>query len=112
MKQWLLRNPADSKSETEIITMYQRTGRPDPGLISTANSVKSEIQDLMQSGQYYCTNELANELTRINNAVDHLKLDGNIMSTSDSFKRFYDPRNSVPEGVSKYILYHCHFIEA
>lgn len=83
--------------------MYQRTGRPDPGLISTANSVQSEIQDLMQSGQYYCTNELANELTRINNAVDHLKLDGNIMSTSDSFKRFYDPRNSVPEGVSKYI---------
>lgn len=54
----------------------------------------------MQSGQYYCTNELANELTRINNAVDHLKLDGNIMSTSDSFKRFYDPRNSVPEGVN------------
>lgn len=80
--------------------MYQRTGRPDPGLISTANSVQSEIQDLMQSGQYYCTNELANELTRINNAVDHLKLDGNIMSTSDSFKRFYDPRNNVPEGVN------------
>nr|XP_022293125.1 uncharacterized protein LOC111103860 isoform X1 [Crassostrea virginica] len=80
--------------------MYQRAGHPDPGLISTANSVQAEIRDLMQSGQYYCTNELANELTRINNAVDHLKLDGNIMSTSDSFKRFYDPRNSVPEGVN------------
>lgn len=90
--------------------MYQRTGRPDPGLISTANSVQSEIQDLMQSGQYYCTNELANELTRINNAVDHLKLDGNIMSTSDSFKRFYDPRNSVPEGVSKYMKVYIYLL--
>jgi hypothetical protein len=58
----------------------------------------------MTSGSYYCTNELANELTRINNAVDHLKLDGNIMSTSDSFKRFYDPRNSVPEGISEYSI--------
>ncbi|XP_048766128.1 uncharacterized protein LOC125673558 [Ostrea edulis] len=80
--------------------MYQTKGRADPGLVSTANAVQTEIKDFMTSGSYYCTNELANELTRINNAVDHLKLDGNIMSTSDSFTRFYDPRNSVPEAMN------------
>lgn len=65
----------------------------------------------MQSGQYYCINELVNELMWINNVVDYFKLDGNIMFIFDSFKCFYDFRNSVFEGVSKYILYYCYFIE-
>ncbi|KAK3098306.1 hypothetical protein FSP39_018209 [Pinctada imbricata] len=51
-----------------------------------ANGVRREIDNIVSSGDFYVTNEIANELSNIRNAIDHLNLDGSILSTTDSFR--------------------------
>ncbi|XP_041361743.1 uncharacterized protein LOC121377723 [Gigantopelta aegis] len=38
------------------------------------DSVRNDIQDILCSGNYYCNDELAREMTKINNGLNHLRL--------------------------------------
>ncbi|ESO84905.1 hypothetical protein LOTGIDRAFT_235976 [Lottia gigantea] len=62
---------------------------------SEINTVKSDIKDILQSGNYYCTEEIANELTKINNGLDHINLDDNILTTSRTWQNNFDPRQTM-----------------
>ena len=46
------------------------------------DEIRGDIRDIAQSGKYYCTHEIARELSNIQNGLDHIKLDNNISSTS------------------------------
>lgn len=62
--------------------MYTTRMRTHPALQSGAFSLEKEIKDIVESGQYYYTAEIATELYNISNAVDHIKLDSNFLTTS------------------------------
>ena len=78
--------------------MYQSRQGADPGLSRMANNVRKDIGDIIGSGSYYVTNEIANELTNISNAIDHLHLDRSILSSTDSF----NPRQTGNENNGKF----------
>ena len=46
------------------------------------DEIRRDIKDIAQSGKYYCTQEIARELSKIQNGLDHIKLDNNISSSS------------------------------
>jgi len=62
-------------------------------------AVKADIQDVLQSGQFYVTEEIARELSQINNALDHLALDSTFLSTSEEWKK--KPGNYTPRQTSE-----------
>lgn len=49
------------------------------------DAIRRDIKDYAQSGKYYCTNEIARELSNIHNGLDHMTLD-NTISSSTKFK--------------------------
>ena len=52
-------------------------------LRSSIKTVEADIQDILTSGNYYCTEEIARELTAIQNNLDHLNLDGTLLSSKE-----------------------------
>ena len=62
-------------------------------LRSSIRTIEADIADILQSGNYYCTEEIARELTAINNGLEHLNLDGTLLS-SDEWQGSFDPRNT------------------
>lgn len=52
-------------------------------LRSSVNTVKADIADILNSGTYYCTEEIARELSAINNGLEHLKLDNTLLESKE-----------------------------
>ncbi|GFO27240.1 hypothetical protein PoB_005374500 [Plakobranchus ocellatus] len=67
-------------------------------LIHATKSARSEIQDILMSGNYYITEEIARELSVINNALEHLSLDGTFLSTSADWQN--KPGNFAPNQIT------------
>lgn len=67
--------------------------RATNALRSTITTVEADIRDILTSGNYYCTEEIARELTAIQNNLDHLKLDGTLLASND-WQRSFDPRDT------------------
>ncbi|KAK0045513.1 hypothetical protein Bpfe_024999 [Biomphalaria pfeifferi] len=63
-----------------------------------ARTVKNEIQDFLQSGNYYVTEELAKEVSVINNELDHLSLDDTFLTSSKDWQS--KPGNFTPSETS------------
>lgn len=59
-------------------------------LTSTVDTLKRDIKEICQSGSFYVTEELGNEFNNISNGLDHLKLDGYLMSTSADWQKGFD----------------------
>ena len=68
--------------------------RATNALKGTVRSVEADIADILQSGNYYCTEEIARELTAIKNGLDHLKLDGTLLG-SNEWSGSFDPRSTA-----------------
>jgi len=64
-------------------------------------AVKSDIQEVLQSGNYYVTEEIARELSQINNALDHLALDSTFLSTSEEWQK--KPGNYTPRQTNEHM---------
>ncbi|XP_033741158.1 uncharacterized protein LOC117327984 [Pecten maximus] len=62
--------------------MYTTRMRTHPALQTGSYSLDKEIKDIIESGQYYYTSEIATELNNINNALNHILLDSNFLTTS------------------------------
>ncbi|XP_005108686.1 uncharacterized protein LOC101862217 [Aplysia californica] len=63
--------------------MAMRTG----GAVRNAvSAVRGDIQDVLQSGNFYVTEEIARELSVINNALEHIALDDTFLSTSQDWR--------------------------
>lgn len=67
--------------------------RATNALRSTVRTVEADIEDILQSGNYYCTEEIARELTAIRNGLEHLNLDGTLLS-SNEWQGSFDPRKT------------------
>ncbi|GFR61323.1 beta propeller repeat TECPR [Elysia marginata] len=67
-------------------------------LIHATKSARGEIQDILMSGNYYVTEEIARELSAINNALEHLSLDGTFLSTSADWQK--KPGNFAPNQIT------------
>lgn len=50
-------------------------------------TIKGDIVDILQSGNYYVTEEIARELFGINNALEHMALDTTFLSTSQEWRK-------------------------
>lgn len=59
-------------------------------LASTVNTVKRDIEEICQSGNFYVTEEIGNELNVIANGLDHLKLDDYLLATSKDWDKGFD----------------------
>ncbi|XP_060555100.1 uncharacterized protein LOC132715990 [Ruditapes philippinarum] len=59
-------------------------------LSSTVDTIKRDINDICQTGNYYVTEEIGNEFNNIANGLDHLKLDGYLMNTSADWQKGFD----------------------
>ena len=53
------------------------------------------------SGNYYVTEEIARELSVINNALEHLSLDGTFLSTSADWQK--KPGNFAPNQITGHL---------
>lgn len=67
----------------------------DPGLSHAISSVERDISEILQSGQYYFTNEIAGQLNSITNAMRHMRLDNNFLKTSQAWDNAFDTQNST-----------------
>jgi len=56
-------------------------------LRSGVAAVKGDITDILQSGNYYVTEEIGRELSGLNNALEHLALDNTFLSTSKEWSQ-------------------------
>lgn len=59
-------------------------------LSSTVDTIKRDINEICQSGNFYVTEEIGNEFNTIASGLDHLKLDGYLMNTSTDWQRGFD----------------------
>lgn len=59
-------------------------------LKGTAQTVKADIAEILGSGNFYCTEEIARELSAINNGLEHLKLDNTLLN-SEEWKTSFSP---------------------
>lgn len=59
-------------------------------LSSTVNTIKKDINEICQSGNFYVTEELGNEFNTIANGLDHLNLDGYLLNTSTDWQKGFD----------------------
>ncbi|KAK6171268.1 hypothetical protein SNE40_019493 [Patella caerulea] len=64
-------------------------------IASEIKTVKSDIKDILQSGKYYCTEEIARELTKLDNGLDHLNFDNNLLTTSRTWQNNFDPNHTA-----------------
>lgn len=74
------------------------------GLSSTANTIKKDLEEICQSGNFYVTEEIGNEFNNIANGLDHLKLDGYLMTTSNDWQKGFDSSQVQAHAHSK--LFH------
>lgn len=65
--------------------------KTDPALGSAVTSLERDIHEIVETGQYYTTPEIVNELSNVNNALHHLRLDSNLLTTSTSWNNEWDP---------------------
>ncbi|KAL8593750.1 hypothetical protein ACOMHN_032356 [Nucella lapillus] len=63
-------------------------------LKSAVCTIEADIADILQTGNYYCTEEIARELTAIKNGMDHLTLDGTLLG-SEEWKGSFDPQSTM-----------------
>ncbi|KAJ8305031.1 hypothetical protein KUTeg_017418, partial [Tegillarca granosa] len=75
--------------------MYGSRMRVNSGLGETIGCVKRDIQDITRTGNFYCTNEIARELSSINNALEHLKLDRTFLNTSPEWRTGAHERTGI-----------------
>ncbi|XP_076467264.1 uncharacterized protein LOC143298314 [Babylonia areolata] len=68
--------------------------RATNALKSTIDTVEADIRDILQSGDYYCTEEIARELNAINNGLEHLRLDSTLLGSED-WQKTFNPRNTA-----------------
>ncbi|BFZ10247.1 hypothetical protein BsWGS_13285 [Bradybaena similaris] len=59
------------------------------------------IQDVLQSGKYYVTEEIAKEMSVINNALEHLSLDNTFLATSKEWQQ--NPGNYTPNQTNQHL---------
>lgn len=52
-------------------------------LMNGVNTLKADIREFLQSGNFYCTEEIARELTAIDNGLEHLKLDNRLLLSDE-----------------------------
>ncbi|KAK7503275.1 hypothetical protein BaRGS_00005540 [Batillaria attramentaria] len=52
-------------------------------LQSGVNTVKADIAEILGSGNFYCTEEIARELSAIDNGLEHLKLDKTLLDSKE-----------------------------
>lgn len=71
-------------------------------IASTVRTIKKDIQDICQSGNYYVTEELGNQFNAISNGLDHLNLDGYLMNTSSGWQKGFDSNQVKAYSQSKY----------
>ena len=62
-------------------------------LRSTIRTIEADIEDILRSGNYYCTEEIARELTAIRNGLEHLNLDGTLLSSKE-WQGAFNPRRT------------------
>ncbi|KAK3578453.1 hypothetical protein CHS0354_037437, partial [Potamilus streckersoni] len=67
-------------------------GRETSALRSTVDTLKRDIHEILTSGKFYVTGEIAQEMESINNGLDHLKLDMKLMTTAKDWKTGIDPQ--------------------
>ncbi|XP_067674576.1 uncharacterized protein [Haliotis asinina] len=72
------------------------------GLASSVQTAKRDIGDILQSGKYYCNEEIARELTAVSNGLNHLNLDDKFLSTSKEWQGRKGPMASTaaPDAAS------------
>jgi len=73
-------------------------------LSGTINAIKKDIEDICQSGNYYVTEEIGNEFNTLANGLDHLKLDGNLMSSSSDWQKGFDSSQVNAHAISMFNL--------
>ena len=76
-------------------------------LSGTVNSIKTDIEDICNSGKYYVTEEIGNEMNTIANGLDHLKLDGYLMTTSSDWQKGFDSSQFQAHSSSKLSKFIC-----
>ena len=74
-------------------------------LASTVNTVKRDIEEICQSGNFYVTEEIGNELNVIANGLDHLKLDDYLLATSKDWDKSFDPKQTRSHKASELHFY-------
>ena len=72
-------------------------------LKSKIRILEEDIKEILQSGNYYCTEEIAREFTEIKNSIEHLKLDSTFL-TSDEWQNQACNVEDDLEGKSKIFL--------
>ena len=73
-------------------------------LHGVAGTVRRDVQEVLGTGQFYVTPELTRELRHINSGVDHIRLDQDLMASSDWGARF-DPKALVQEQTGELALF-------
>ena len=73
-------------------------------LASTVNTVKRDIAEICQSGNFYVTEEIGNELNNISNGLDHLKLDDYLLATSKDWDKGFSPSQTQSHKASEYFF--------
>lgn len=64
--------------------------RTHPALQAGSMNLDREIREIIESGEYYYTPEIATELNNIGNALDHIMLDSNFLTTSPEWGSRFD----------------------
>ncbi|CAL1545809.1 unnamed protein product [Lymnaea stagnalis] len=67
----------------------------------TATAVRNEIREILQSGNFYVTEEIAREMSVINNALEHLSLDDTFLTTSQNWQK--QPGNFTPAETAQHL---------
>ncbi|OWF51674.1 uncharacterized protein LOC110448810 isoform X2 [Mizuhopecten yessoensis] len=78
--------------------MYTTRMRTHPALQSGSFMLDREIREIIESGQYYYTAEIATELNNISNALEHILLDSNFLTTSPDWGRNLDHEEASGAG--------------
>lgn len=56
----------------------------------TSGGLRSDLNDVKSSGQYYVTHDLGREMDRIGNGVNHMKLDSDFINSSREWGQRFD----------------------
>ncbi|XP_013380102.1 uncharacterized protein LOC106151404 [Lingula anatina] len=66
-------------------------------LLGSVHTLKHDVNDVLRSGQYYVTDELARKAYDIDNSLNHLKFDQNLLATSKEWKQGFDQDKLMQE---------------
>ncbi|CAG5132272.1 unnamed protein product [Candidula unifasciata] len=73
----------------------------DGSLHNSIATVRCGIQDILQSGNYYVTEEIAREMSVINHVLEHLSLDNTFLATSKEWQQ--NPGNYTPSQTYQHL---------